>query len=245
MTVRVLQSDHVDEEVDGVHVAMRLGARHEQQDGAFVAPGVAAVADGMGGHHDGAAAAMAALEAFSSAIHEGADLQEATVQADAAVRALTGGQWRPRAPGTTLVAAQREEAGVAGVWSGDSRAYRLRADGHLEGLTEDHGTLGGIEHALGSAFPALHQDRFWCPAEDTLGLLLCSDGLTGAFEAGPALVEVEEPGGSDAATGAIARLLTTRGLSELVEVAAETGTDNVTAVWWPLRGRAPVPEVRV
>ncbi len=244
MNGRVWQDDHVDEVVDGVRVVMRLGRRHEQQDGAFIAPGVAAVADGMGGHHDGAAAAVAALEAFGSAARRGADLHDATAQADAAVRALTDGQWSPRAPGTTLVAAQRQEQGVAGVWSGDSRAYRLRTDGHLEALTDDHGTLGGIEHALGSAFPALHQDRFWCPLEDTVGLLLCSDGLTGAFEAGPALVATDQLVGPDEATAVIARLLTTRGLTELVEVAAETGTDNVTALWWPLGEHSTPPPAR-
>jgi hypothetical protein len=54
MATRVWQEDHVDAEVDGVHVLMRLGRREEQQDAVYVGPGVVAVADGMGGHADGA-----------------------------------------------------------------------------------------------------------------------------------------------------------------------------------------------
>jgi len=238
MAKRVWQGEHVDAEVDGVRVLMRLGRRDEQQDAVYVGPGVVAVADGMGGHADGAAASKVALDAFAATIDEGGQLSDAATHADAAVRELAGGGWSPRAPGTTLVAARLDGEAVRGVWSGDSRAYRLRNDGVLEQLTEDHsGFMGAIEHALGGFSPdALHLDAFSCEVADTAGLLLCTDGLTGPFDAawhrGGTLGDVEAVGDDPATT--IATLLTDRGIRGLVELAAQAGSDNLTAVWWPL-----------
>ncbi len=238
MAERVWQDENVDAEVDGVHVLMRLGKREEQQDAVFVTPGVVAVADGMGGHTDGAAASKVALDAFAGTIDDGGGLSDAASHADAAVRALAGGGWSPRAPGTTLVAARLDGGVVRGVWSGDSRAYRLRVDGLLELLTEDHtGFMGAIEHALGGFSPdALHLDEFSCEVADTAGLLLCTDGLTGPFDAawhhGDTVGDVRLVDGD--ATATIATLLTDRGIRGLVDLAAQVGSDNVTAAWWPL-----------
>ena len=238
MGKRVWQDEDVDAEVGGVQVLMRLGKRDEQQDAVYVGPEVVAVADGMGGHQDGAAASKVALDAFAATIDEGGGLSDAAAHADAAVRALAGGGWGPRSPGTTLVVARLDGEDVRGLWSGDSRAYRLRNDGLLELLTEDHtGFMGAIEHALGGPSPdALHLDRFSCDAADTVGLLLCTDGLTGPFDAaydhGGTVGDVELV--DDDATATIAMLLTDRGIRGLVELAAQTGSDNVTAAWWPL-----------
>ena len=238
MVKRVWQDEHVETELDGVHVLMRRGKRDEQQDAVSVGPGVVAVADGMGGHADGAAASKVALDAFAASIHEGGRLTDAATHADAAVRALAGDGWSPSAPGTTLVAARLDGEVVHGVWSGDSRAYRLRHDGLLEPLTVDHTAfLGGIEHALGAFSPdPLHLDRFSCDVADTAGLLLCTDGLTGPFETawyeGGTVGDVELV--DDDPTATIAMLLTDRGLRGLVELAAQVGSDNVTAVWWAL-----------
>lgn len=238
MVERVWQDDDVDTEIDGVHVLMRLGKRHEQQDAVYVGQEVVAVADGMGGHRDGAAASKVALDAFAATIHEGGELRAAAANADAAVRGLVDGAWSPGAPGTTLVAAQLDGEVVRGVWSGDSRVYRLRDDGLLEPLTQDHaGSMGGIEHALGGFSPEpLHLDEFSCDVVDTAGLLLCTDGLTGPFDAGqhrggtPGDVEPAD----DDATVAMSTLLTDGGMRGLVEQAERAGSDNVTAVWWPL-----------
>jgi serine/threonine protein phosphatase PrpC len=238
---RVLQRSHVDIVLDDVHVRMRLGARDEQQDAAYVGPGVVAVADGMGGHARGADASRIALEAFAVAVEGGATLEEAVKRADAAVRSLSDGR-SSRAPGTTLVAARLVGATVQGVWSGDSRAYRLGTDGVLELLTEDHrGFMGAIEHALG-AFDAgpVHVDGFDAAVDGTAGLLLCTDGLTGPFE------EMPQGGGpsGDASsvegdpTRTMGALLADRGVGGLVDLAAEVGSDNVTALWWPLAGGA-------
>jgi PPM family protein phosphatase len=133
---------------------MRLGARDAQQDAAYVGPGVVAVADGMGGHARGADASRIALEAFAVAVEGGATLEEAVERADAAVRSLSDGG-SSREPGTTLVAARLTGATVQGVWSGDSRAYRLGTDGVLELLTEDHrGSLARSSTRSGPSMPA-------------------------------------------------------------------------------------------
>jgi serine/threonine protein phosphatase PrpC len=238
MAHRVWQEDDVDTHVGGVHVLMRIGRREEQQDAVYVGPGVVAVADGMGGHTDGAAASKVALDAFAATIDEGGGLSDAAAHADAAVHALASGGWSPRAPGTTLVAARLDGEVVRGVWSGDSRAYRLRNDGLLELLMEDHsGFLGAIEHALGAFDPdALHLDGFSCDLADTAGLLLCTDGLTGPFDAacdhGGTVGDVELV--DDDATATIEMLLTDRGIRGLVELAAQAGSDNIAALWWPL-----------
>ena len=234
----VLQRNHVGLGFGGVDVQMRLGARVEQQDAAYVGPGIVAVADGMGGHARGAEASRAALEAFAATARGGATLEDAVGQADVAVRALSDG-WSYTAPGTTLVAARLTGAAVRGVWSGDSRAYRLRTDGVLELLTEDHTALsGGIEHALG-AFDSgpVHFDRFEVPVVGTVGLLLCTDGLTGPFEeawldeqVGPDIKLI-----NDDPTLTIGALLTDHGLAALADLAATVGSDNVTALWWPLQ----------
>jgi serine/threonine protein phosphatase PrpC len=235
---RVLQRNHVDLALQGVDVQMRRGAREEQQDAAYAGSGVLAVADGMGGHARGAEAASAALRAFASAVEGGAQLGDAAGRADEAVRALVDA-WSYTAPGTTLVAAHLDEATVSGVWSGDSRAYRLRTDGVLELLTEDHRDfMGGIEHALGAFDPGpLHLDRFEVAVDGTAGLLLCTDGLSGPFEdawsggrAGDVVTLVD-----DDPTLTIGTLLTERGLAALVDLAAAVGSDNVTALWWPLQ----------
>jgi serine/threonine protein phosphatase PrpC len=235
---QVWQDEHVDADVDGVHVLMRRGKRDEQQDTAYLGLGVVAVADGMGGHQDGAAASKVALDAFAAMIDQGGGLNDAAAHADAAVGALAGSGWSPRAPGTTLVAARIDGEMVRGLWSGDSRVYRLRSDGQLEQLTEDHsGFMGAIEHALGAFDPEeLHLDEFSCELADTAGLLLCTDGLTGPFDAacdhGGTVGDVGLVDGDVAAT--IAMLLADRGIHGLVDLAAQAGSDNVAAVWWPL-----------
>jgi hypothetical protein len=123
---------------------------------------------------------------------------------------------------------------VVGRLAGLSAAH----DGLLEQLTDDHsGFMRDIEHALGAFDPeALHLDWFSCDVADTAGLLLRTDGLTGPFDAawhrsgmvGDVELVDDDPGAT------IGMLFTDRGLRGLVELASQVGSDNVTAVWWPL-----------
>jgi serine/threonine protein phosphatase PrpC len=96
--------------------------------------------------------------------------------------------------------------------------------------------MGAIEYALGGFSPEpLHLDRFSCDVAGTVGLLLCTDGLTGPFDAawhrGGMVGDVELVHGDAATT--ISTLLADRGIGGLVELAVQVGSDNVTAVWWP------------
>jgi PPM family protein phosphatase len=237
MDEQVIQQDQADITVGGMRVVMRLGARDTQQDAAWIGDDVAVVADGMGGHADGALASRTACNAFADAWANYYDLHRAAAAADAAVCELVD-RPAPRAPGTTLVAAHVPAGATIahGLWCGDSRAYRIATDGTCEPLTEDHtGGFGGLLRSLGRHDPDDHPatfDTFTVDVAATAGLLLCTDGLSGPFDrawltGAPALID-DDP----AAT--IAGLLTNSGPHELADVAQAHGTDNVTALWWPL-----------
>jgi serine/threonine protein phosphatase PrpC len=107
----------------------------EELDGGRV---LLAVADGVGGSADGAAASKAALEALRQASlavkHPQYALIEGFAAAHKSVLKLVSGEKRPA---TTLVAAmaQGKRVWIANV--GDSRAYLATDDG-LRQLTEDH-----------------------------------------------------------------------------------------------------------
>ncbi len=97
-----------------------------------------AVADGVGGSDDGAAASKTAIECLEAAVHEAGDAEVALIggyeAAHEAVASLGSGD---RQPATTLVAALVDgaQAWIANV--GDSRAY-IADDDRLRQLTEDH-----------------------------------------------------------------------------------------------------------
>ena len=95
-----------------------------------------AVADGMGGHAAGEVASALALEALREAVEEGKGLEEAFRLANRRVheKAKEPGK---QGMGTTLVAAVLEDGRYQVANVGDSRAYRLDADG-IERLTRDH-----------------------------------------------------------------------------------------------------------
>lgn len=95
-----------------------------------------AVADGMGGHAAGEVASALALEALTTALEGGEELDAAVRQANAQVhdKAREPGK---QGMGTTLVVAvvDNDEYFVANV--GDSRGYLISGDG-IRQLTEDH-----------------------------------------------------------------------------------------------------------
>jgi len=134
----------------GATVAPELAAltdvglrRNENQDAVLAArlPDgriLLAVADGVGGSDDGAAASKTAIERLEATVHESSDAEVALIggyeAAHEAVASLGSGD---RQPATTLVAALIDgaQAWIANV--GDSRAYVADDDG-LRQLTEDH-----------------------------------------------------------------------------------------------------------
>ncbi len=133
-----------------LHLSFRLAAGDGDEDCDLLA-----VADGMGGHRDGAAAARVGLTTFASSLsvtqavvamagevlcQRGnravkAALDEAYEAAEETVSALAE-EGESAAPGTTLVAALRLGSRLFVANVGDSRAYLLR-DGRLTRLTRD------------------------------------------------------------------------------------------------------------
>lgn len=172
---------------------------------ADVRAGVWAVADGMGGHQGGEYASGSIVDNLSSigVSASAPDLQarflDRLERANAYIQALS--QERGGAIiGSTVVAILVYEKEFACVWSGDSRAYRLR-DGQLRQITRDHteaqelldrGVISAeeaanwprknvITRAVGVASHVSY-DVVSGQIKDGDQFLLCSDGLTGHVE---------------------------------------------------------------
>lgn len=183
--------------------------RPENQDRvtSFEAPlgRVFAVADGMGGHRDGARAAELVLAGLER--HLGREPEDADPVAalDRAARGVSGDLAREietpederRSPGSTLALALLTEQGLFVAHAGDSRVYRFR-EGRLERLTRDHTLVrrlvedGTLSEEQARKHPEAHViDRAFTPKNSVEleisthriqpgdRLLLCSDGLSG------------------------------------------------------------------
>ncbi|HET9061035.1 MAG TPA: Stp1/IreP family PP2C-type Ser/Thr phosphatase [Acidimicrobiales bacterium] len=179
--------------------------RTNNQDQFLVAPGLYAVADGMGGHAAGEVASSTAVQALASAFQEAG--QRSVTALEAAAKAANRAVWEQARSnrhmlgmGTTLVAlavVERTDGtnGLAIAHIGDSRVYQLRAGG-LRQLTVDHSLVqelvddGQISQAQAAVHPQRHVltralgvepdvmvDLLHIEAEHGDRYLLCSDGL--------------------------------------------------------------------
>jgi protein phosphatase len=203
--------------------------------------GLWVVADGMGGHTDGAHASRAIVDALAALPH--APLLGRRARAIIGTLRRVNDELLEHAAamqadliGSTVAAlvAVREHAAV--LWTGDSRVYRLRA-GHLTCLTTDHSQVqmlideGLLAPELAESHPAANVLLRAVGSEPDLkvdyGLLrlqpgdrylLCSDGLY--RELSPEAMATVLGGAEPA-----------RSAPELVRQAcAHGGRDNVTAV---------------
>jgi serine/threonine protein phosphatase PrpC len=201
-----------------------------------------AVADGMGGHLDGAAASrlvtetLGALGSFSSGYAFLTGVAEAITGANQMLVARAAQFAEGGVTGATVVALLVEEAHAACVWAGDSRAYHLNAEG-LHRLTRDHSLLqelvdsgalsleaaaidrrGNIVTRAVGATAELELDRAFAAVAPGDRFLLCSDGLTGMV-ADEEIAEALKASDPDASADLLLALALGRG-----------ATDNVTLV---------------
>ncbi|MEX0899343.1 MAG: protein phosphatase 2C domain-containing protein [Gammaproteobacteria bacterium] len=233
----------------------RIGNRESNQDRAAVSRknGVTllVVADGMGGHADGAAAAQAAVDAVEGAFTGRGDpakfLADALQAAHEAAVALGVGVAIELRPRTTCVAAVVTKGTAWWAHVGDSRAYLVRA-GTTEIRTRDHSHVealiqaGEISEAESRSHPLRNLvDR--CiggepePVEvDVHGpvelavddlLLLCSDGFWDGLKISAAAQLLVEAPSLDVAL---------ESLADDACAAAAPYSDNATAAALRVRG---------
>ncbi|WP_102223015.1 PP2C family protein-serine/threonine phosphatase [Acidimangrovimonas sediminis] len=167
--------------------------------------GLWVVADGMGGHQGGEVAsgkiveALASIGVAASAPDFQARFLDRLENANSAIQDYSR-QRGGAIIGSTVVAILVHEKEFACIWSGDSRAYRLR-DGELRQVSRDHteaqelldrGVITAeeaenwprknvITRAVGVA-PQVSYDVVSGRVKDGDQFLLCSDGLTGHVE---------------------------------------------------------------
>lgn len=144
-----------------------------------------AVADGVGGHEAGEVASRTVVEHLERLLPPLGvaamldDVDELLGEANTALcsRASTISDEAIVASTVAVLTLLEGKAGV--LWSGDSRAYRLR-DGALACLTSDHADKGLVRYAIGAA-PLLMTERVVAASWPGDRYLLCSDGLTKAL----------------------------------------------------------------
>ncbi len=188
--------------------ATAVGQRDDNQDRYLAAPPVFAVADGMGGHVGGAAAAEAVVEALRSLTGSETTTVEAIrlalQRADGEIRAFQGPD--KAGAGTTVAGVALVDEGEGPQWAvfhvGDSRVYRWH-EGRLEPVTKDHSVVqelidaGYISDESAGTHPQRHiitralgvgprpeADVVLCPVVPGDRYLACSDGLTGELDDG-------------------------------------------------------------
>lgn len=195
-----------------------------------------AIADGMGGHAAGDAAAEAAIAMLQTVALDGQVSADSLGAALSEVNRHLHERTRQGSPmsGATIVAMFEKNRALTILWAGDCRAYRLR-DGQLAQLTHDHTVVQELvdQGALDAAQAALHPQahvvtRALGAAEDLLLdratsdalagdlFLLCSDGLISAPMALDRLIQSEP------------RLLPSRADSLIAEALSCGGQDNIS-----------------
>lgn len=215
----------------------RMGYAYTRESGLFV------LADGMGGHPEGAMAAQLALQTISAYFQKAANplvrevpefLSSATMAAHHQIIRYASEKGMLDTPRTTLVAAVLERNQIHWVHCGDSRLYIVR-DGALVTRTRDHSYMEQQTH-LGRDTKHINRNvLFTClgsptkPVFDLSGplqlqqgdrVLLCSDGLWGTVD-------------DDEVVHELSRATLDQSVPELVELALERGgarCDNVTVL---------------
>ncbi|OYW61261.1 MAG: serine/threonine protein phosphatase [Bosea sp. 12-68-7] len=235
--------------------------RSANEDNLVVRPefGIWAVADGMGGHENGAlasatvAAAIESIGKTQSAPDLLARLEHGVLDANATLRRHIA-EGNGAAMGSTLAVLLVHERHFACVWCGDSRIYLIRA-GQILQISRDHtevqemverGVMTAAEarlsprrHVITRAIgvhdvPELDLDSG--EIEDGDVFILCSDGLT-EHVAEAEILEVAEERGAQQACSALLALTLQRGARDNVTViiVRYSRRDDRTTQWMPNR----------
>jgi PPM family protein phosphatase len=161
---------------------------------------LALVCDGMGAHSAGELASHEALETVVQTLENGRSLRDAVQEANRRVRSRAEGSSETEGMGTTLVALLRRGEGYEIANVGDSRAYRLDAEG-LRQITDDHSFVAEVvrdgrmsaEEAARSPWKNAVTRHLGAEADIEIDLfdgfstqephlvILCSDGLHSAL----------------------------------------------------------------
>lgn len=183
-----------------VGVMTHIGqVRAVNQDAYLTRDSLVAVADGMGGHQAGEVASRLALEVLEAwsfdSKHPKASLHEALATANTRIFAMAEENPNMLGMGTTLSLAWFLDDSVHIAHIGDSRVYQF-GQGVLRQITWDHSVVGelvrsgaldeeeALRHphrnvltrSLGTS-PTADIDLHEIPLRETMGLLLCTDGL--------------------------------------------------------------------
>jgi len=241
------------------HAATHAGlVRSNNEDAVLERPdvGLWAVADGMGGHSDGALASRALVERLARVDRPErlseyvTAVESAVLEVNAHLR-LLGHRAIQRTIGSTLAVLLLHGGHAVCMWAGDSRVYRLRGP-TLDQLSQDHALVedlverGFLDRAKAQNHPQSNLVTRAVGASDDLKLdldifelsagdvfLLCSDGLD-----------------KEASPGELAEVMMGRGRStepratclDLIALALERGgRDNVSviAIQVEVPGQAP------
>ncbi len=230
----------------------RMGYAYTRESGLFV------LADGMGGHPEGAMAAQLALQTFSAYFQKTATpivkevpefLSSALMAAHHQIIRYAAEKGMLDTPRTTIVAAVMERGQMHWVHCGDSRLYIVRRR-ELLTRTRDHSYMEQQAH-LGRATENINRNiLFTClgspakPVFDLSGpvtleqgdrILLCSDGLWGTVS-------------DDEITAGLAAQPLEQSVPDLVETALKRGgprCDNVTVLAMEWETPTPTHSTRV
>jgi type VI secretion system protein ImpM len=207
--------------------------RADNQDAWLADAGCWVVADGMGGHENGALASRTVIEHVRKALIGRSALESrseavlnALRDANSCLRTRDGAAPATFSGGSTVVALLLEGPLGEVLWAGDSRLYRWRAaDATLHLLTRDHvpdHAAGTANHAITRAVggdDVLDVDRLRFEVSPGDRFLLCSDGVHGLIPDEALATLIRQPADPASICSALARA-----------VLAGPAPDNLTAV---------------
>ena len=161
-----------------------IGGRKEQQDRVEIlwsdAACLVVLADGMGGHIDGALAAQTAVDSAQESFDSPVQRSTAALLKDIVETAherINGATQDDLYPSATLVLLHLTPSTATWTHLGDSRLYRFKNGRYLE-RTKDHSyPEGGMYACLGAGWQLPRIDVSYADISEGDGFLLCSDGL--------------------------------------------------------------------